>query len=165
MAGAAVPPRAEAAPDAQDEVLLVDLVEMVRESPPWLFSAIVHMLAMIIFGLLVINIEKEDDLLLDVGYSDDLGDPLADDLHLANTDFEVDDDIGTVRIHVEDGTLEHVPEPTTDADVVVRADLGTLARLGSGGAAAREALASGAVELEGPAAKRKAYTELFRPAR
>jgi len=78
-------------------------------------------------------------------------------------DFEVGDDIGVIRIHVEDGTLEHVPDPTTDADVVVRADLGTLARLGSGGAAAREALASGAVELEGPPAKRKAYAELFRP--
>jgi DNA-binding HxlR family transcriptional regulator/putative sterol carrier protein len=88
----------------------------------------------------------------------------AEDVTL-DIDFEVGADIGVIRIHVEDGSLEHVPEPTTDADVVVRADLGTLARLGSGGAAAREALASGAVEIGGSSAARKTYAELFRPAR
>ena len=80
-------------------------------------------------------------------------------------DFVLEDEIGVVRIHVEDGELEHVPEPTTEADVVVHADLGTLARLGSGGAAAREAVTSGAVSMDGSAAARKAYAELFRPAR
>ena len=80
-------------------------------------------------------------------------------------DFEVGDDIGTIRIHVEDGTLDHVPEPASEADVVVRADLGTLARLGSGGAAAREALASGAVAMEGSNDALQTYAALFRPAR
>ena len=78
-------------------------------------------------------------------------------------DFVVDDDIGTIRIHVEDGVLEQVPEPTTDADVVVRADLATLAKLGSGGAAAREVLASGAVVMEGGRDALQTYAALFRP--
>jgi DNA-binding HxlR family transcriptional regulator len=80
-------------------------------------------------------------------------------------DFVLEDEIGVIRIQVADGALEHVPEPTTEPDVVVRADLGTLAKLGSGGAAAREALASGAVELEGSASARRTYAELFRPTR
>ena len=82
-----------------------------------------------------------------------------------DVDFVLEDEIGVIRIHVEDGALEQVPEPSTEPDVVVRADLGTLARLGSGGAAARDALASGAVTIEGSADARKAYAELFRPAR
>ena len=78
-------------------------------------------------------------------------------------DFDVDDELGVIRIHVEDGTLEHVPEPDGNADVIVRADLGTLAKLGSGGAAARDALASGAVTLVGSAAAKQVYAALFRP--
>ncbi|MEX2310567.1 MAG: prenyltransferase/squalene oxidase repeat-containing protein [Pirellulales bacterium] len=90
MAAAAVPSPAYAAPP-EDDAPLVDLGGMVRQSPPWLVSAIVHMLMMIIFGLTIINANEEADLLLDAGYAEDIGDPLADDLDLAQTEFEVDE--------------------------------------------------------------------------
>ena len=62
----------------------MDLGEMLRESPPWLVSAIVHMLAMIIFGLMIVHAKNNHDLLLDAGYSEDFGDPIAEDIrHLA----------------------------------------------------------------------------------
>jgi hypothetical protein len=94
MASAAVPSRAEPAPP-DDEAPLVDLGGVVRESPPWLFSAIVHMLLMILFGLIIVNANKEEDLLLDAGYSEDVGEPLEDDLDLSHNEFEVDEQVLT----------------------------------------------------------------------
>jgi hypothetical protein len=93
MAAAAVPARDQAAPD--DDGALLDLGGVVRESPPWLVSAIVHMLAMIIFGLLLVNASNETDLLLDAGYSEDVGESLEDDLESADTQFQVDEQVLT----------------------------------------------------------------------
>jgi hypothetical protein len=51
----------------------LDLGVFVRESPPWLVSAIAHMLLMIIMGLLLSRMDDPGNLLLDAGFSDDLG--------------------------------------------------------------------------------------------
>jgi len=75
-------------------------------------------------------------------------------------DFVLDDEVGTVRIRVEDGALDHVPDPQTEPDVVVRADLGTLALVGSG-----RRPDPGTFEVEGGRAAMQTYTALFRPAR
>ncbi len=42
-----------------DEPPLMDLGAMLRDSPPWLVSAIVHMVVMIIFGLMFVQAEKK----------------------------------------------------------------------------------------------------------
>ncbi len=75
----------------------MDLGEMLRDSPPWLVSALVHMLAMIIFGLTMMQVNRSADLLLDAGYTDDIGDPLKDDLDLEQQTFEVDDTVLTAQ--------------------------------------------------------------------
>ncbi len=83
--------RAEPAPTPDDEAPLIDLGGMLRESPPWLLSAIVHMLAMIIFGIMFVQAQQHSKLVLDAGYSEDFGDPIAEDLQLATDTFEVEE--------------------------------------------------------------------------
>jgi hypothetical protein len=78
-------------PPSGDETPLLDLGGMLRESPPWLLSAAVHMLGMIIFGVMLVHAQNRSDLILDAGYSEDFGDPIAEDLDLAQDTFEVDD--------------------------------------------------------------------------
>jgi hypothetical protein len=94
-----------------DEPPLVDLGEMLRESPPWLISAIVHMVAMIVFGLMLMHAKNTQDLLLDAGYSDDLGDPIAEDIDLDYDKFEVDDTVLTAD------NLPIVDEPLATPDL------------------------------------------------
>lgn len=79
------------APAPPEEAPLLDLGQFFRESPPWLISAIVHMVAVIIMGLIFIAPEIHTDLLLNLGYSEDIGAPLEDDLDLAQDEFELDD--------------------------------------------------------------------------
>lgn len=92
-ATAAAPYSALPAPTPDTEAQLLDLGGMVRESPPWLVSAIVHMLVMIVFGLLIVGAEQKDDLLLDAGYAEDLGDPIEDDFDSLTNEFEVDENV------------------------------------------------------------------------
>lgn len=92
-APAGAPSRAQPAPSFEEERPLVDLGQMLRESPPWLVSAAVHMLAMIIFGLLIVQANNHADLLLDAGYSEDLGPPIEDDLDMAQDEFQVDENV------------------------------------------------------------------------
>lgn len=80
-------------PAPGDESPLIDLGGMFRESPPWLISAIVHMLMMIAFGLVIIQAEKHDDLMLDAGYADDFGDPVDDSFDDLQNQFEVDENV------------------------------------------------------------------------
>jgi hypothetical protein len=79
------------APPQPDEAPLLDLPELLRDSPPWLISAIVHMVAMIVFGLTLVHANIKTDLLLDAQYSQDLGEPLADDLDTMPDEFQVDE--------------------------------------------------------------------------
>lgn len=79
------------APSSADEAPLFDLGQYLRESPPWLISAIVHMVAVIVMGLAFIQSPFKDDLLLDLGYSEEVGEPLEDDLDMAQEQFKLDD--------------------------------------------------------------------------
>ncbi|MCI0333279.1 MAG: terpene cyclase/mutase family protein [Planctomycetes bacterium] len=84
-------PASPSAPPPGDEAPLVDLGAAFRESPPWLVSAIVHMLVMIAFGLMIVHAEKQEDLLLDAGYADDFGDPVDESFDTLQNQFEVDE--------------------------------------------------------------------------
>ncbi len=77
-------------PAVDDEPPLMDLGATLRESPPWLVSAIVHMVVMIILGLLIVQAQVKTDMLLDAGYSEDIGEPIANDLDTVENNFEVD---------------------------------------------------------------------------
>jgi hypothetical protein len=80
------------APGANDDdAPLVDLAGMMRDSPPWLVSAILHMLLMIAFGLMIVQAERNEDLLLDAGYAEDFGDPVDESFDTLQNQFEVDD--------------------------------------------------------------------------
>ncbi|HEY3395016.1 MAG TPA: prenyltransferase/squalene oxidase repeat-containing protein [Lacipirellulaceae bacterium] len=74
-----------------DETPLIDLGGMLRESPPWLLSAAVHMLAMIIFGIMFVQAQTRSELVLDAGYSEDFGEEIEEDLELATDTFEVEE--------------------------------------------------------------------------
>lgn len=90
-AAAAAPSALPLAPTSADDAHLVDLGAMLRDSPPWLVSAIIHMLVMIAFGLMIVQAEKHEDLLLDAGYADDLGDPVDESFDTLQNQFEVDE--------------------------------------------------------------------------
>ncbi|MCC7476254.1 MAG: terpene cyclase/mutase family protein [Pirellulales bacterium] len=94
VAGPEKGPRCADAPE-DTEGTLVDLGAMVRESPPWLVSAVIHMAVMILFGLVIVHSQVQTNLLLDAGYSDDVGDPIEDDLDTVHNEFEVDNDVIT----------------------------------------------------------------------
>ncbi len=85
----AAPVRALAALPPREEPLLLDLTAWLRSAPPWLLSAIVHMVAMIALGLLFYQAEQEDDLLLHAGYSEDTSVSLDENLDLSVSDLDV----------------------------------------------------------------------------
>ncbi len=66
-----------------------DLREILRNAPAWLVSTVFHMLLLIVLGLLAIGSSRRpDDLEVEVGYADDLGDQLEDALA---TDSQLED--------------------------------------------------------------------------
>ena len=79
--------------------------------------------------------------------------------------LDIDFELGAgelVRIRVDGGTLASVPEPEGEPDLVVRADVGTLAALADGSVRARDAIADGRLELDGGREAIRAYSRLFR---
>jgi len=75
---------------------LLDLAPVVRESPPWLLSAIVHITALIVLGLVFLNPPVKSDLLLEVGYSDKLGNELDEPLDdITQDEFQLDENVLT----------------------------------------------------------------------
>jgi len=67
-----------AAEDREALPPLVSLNDMVLEAPPWLFSAALHMAAIILLGLLLIAPQRHDPLVLRFDASEKLGDDLSD---------------------------------------------------------------------------------------
>ena len=55
------------------------------------------MVVMIVFGLMIVEANRRSDLLLDAGYSDDVGDPLEDDLDTVQNQYEVDNNTVTAQ--------------------------------------------------------------------
>ena len=78
--------------------------------------------------------------------------------------LDIDFELGAgdvVRIRVDGGRLASVPEPEGKPDLVVRADVGTLAALADGSVRARDAIADGRLELDGGRDAIRAYSRLF----
>lgn len=66
-------------------VPLIDLSGMLRSSPPWLVSAVVHMVALIVFGLLMSVSAVDVPFILNARYAEELGEidlDAIDDLHV-----------------------------------------------------------------------------------
>lgn len=89
---------------------------------------------------------------------------------LLRTDVAADADLdiefalgreGVVRIRVEHGALRYVPDAVDDADVTIRAELGTLAELADGSLAVRDAMADGRLEVSGSRDAIRTYGHLF----
>jgi hypothetical protein len=76
--------------EADDDASLVDLAPIMRDSPPWLVSAIVHMAGMIILGLVLAHSHETPDLLLEAGYADDVG-PELDELDLTGQEIDIEE--------------------------------------------------------------------------
>jgi hypothetical protein len=83
---------------------LWDVAGWLRGAPPWLLSAIIHMVAMIFLGLMFFQPKFVDDLLLNAGYSADSSIPLADELDLSHDDLEV------VQIDEQILTTQNLPQ-------------------------------------------------------
>jgi DNA-binding HxlR family transcriptional regulator/putative sterol carrier protein len=66
-----------------------------------------------------------------------------------------------VRIRVDGGRLASVPEPDREPDLVVHAEVSTLAALADGSARAGDAIADGRLELDGGSEAIRAYGRLF----
>jgi len=116
---------------SDDEPPLIDLSAMARDSPPWLVSAIVHMLLMIILGLIIIHQQENTDLFLDAGYTEEFGELAEEDLDLAQPSFQVDESVLTSETLpiVEDplATLESADlelNPVTPSGIVAPTAIG-----------------------------------------
>jgi len=100
----AEPPQPLAALPLDDEPPLWDVTRFLYGAPPWLLSAIVHMTALIILGLMFFQPKIVDDFLLSAGYSDDSSMPLADELDLSQEELSV------VEIEDQAITTQHLPQ-------------------------------------------------------
>jgi hypothetical protein len=103
-----------------DELPLIDLSQLARESPPWLVSAIVHMLMMIVFGLLLARIDENPDVMLDAGYAEDIGPDLTDDVESAADLIKLDEPVFTAQ------NLPVVDDPFSTPNVADIAPMSTL---------------------------------------
>ena len=77
---------AQRPPEKETDALppLLSLSDMVLEAPPWLFSAALHMIAVIILGLIFVVPASTDALLLRFDYTDNLGEDMTgDDLDIS----------------------------------------------------------------------------------
>ena len=90
---------------------LISVNDMVMEAPPWLLSAALHMLAVIILGLLFIVPERAEELLLQFDYHDDLGEDFSgSDLELP---LDLDQlDIDAAMTAQEVPVVEEIVVPT-----------------------------------------------------
>lgn len=79
--------------DPQPEAIpLLDIDNYVRESPPWLLSAVLHMLALILLAIWLQGFEMEDMLVLDATFAEEIGEQLEEeDLNLEMpTELEIE---------------------------------------------------------------------------
>ena len=70
---------------------LVTMDDLIHEAPPWLLSAVIHMVVLIMLGILFVPGKSVQNLILRLDYSENVGDDLQDDaLDTSLTDFSVD---------------------------------------------------------------------------
>lgn len=116
-----VPRESQNRSDEEQAAPLIDLGRWLRESPPWLLSAVLHMLALITLGLLLRGVSSEAPISLEATYAEDIGEQLIDDtLDLASlTDLSLDE------MALTPDTLPPVEDPFATPDVAVVSPLGT----------------------------------------
>ena len=91
---------AQPGPDSVDSAPLIDVGAFLRESPPWLVSAVVHMVALIVLGLWAVATNLDVPFILEARYAEELGEldldaiddfsPL-DQIEIEQTEFTPDD--------------------------------------------------------------------------
>ena len=98
-----------------EEASLLDLTPVLRQSPPWLVSAIIHMVLLIVLGLLFVKSMEDPRLLLDVMYAEDLGEQLIEedlDQLLSETQMDFHEQLVTPEDLPEDIDPLATPELT-----------------------------------------------------
>ena len=107
-----VPPPASPADD-QDAQSLIDISTWFRESPPWLISAIVHMVLLICIGLWVVKDEIQLAISLEGSYGEELDETLDDTDLAVEADLQSEDQVRrpTLPPGVEDPLAVPTPLP------------------------------------------------------
>ncbi len=106
-----------APPLPDDAAPLMDLSPVLRESRPWLVSAIVHMSVLIVLGLWFIHTQARPNLLLDAGYTDDFGELNDDTFDTSLDEFQLD------QQSLSPSQLPVVEDPFSTPDVTQSAPL------------------------------------------
>jgi hypothetical protein len=109
----AAPARARAALVVNNEPPLWDVTAWLGSAPPWLLSAILHMTVMILLGLMFFQPKKEDDLLLNAGYMEDVDMPSEENIDFADEsvdDFKLEEQVLTAQ------DLPQVSDPFSTPD-------------------------------------------------
>ncbi len=93
-----------------------------EDAPPWLISAIVHMVLVIVLGLVFFSVDSDPPFELQLSYHDRLGDQL-DEEQLQNTDdpLDVDEQVLTPDLLIE------ADDPLSSPEELVVAPLATVA--------------------------------------
>lgn len=72
---------------------LLSISELINDAPPWLFSAVIHMVAVIVLGLIFVMPESSNTFLLEFDSNDGLGEEISGedfDVSLDTIDEELD---------------------------------------------------------------------------
>lgn len=79
-------------PSQGEDVPLLDIDSYVRESPPWLLSAVLHMLVLIALAIWLQGFEADDMLILDATFAEEIGEQLdEEDLNMdMPTELEIE---------------------------------------------------------------------------
>jgi hypothetical protein len=111
---------------------LLDLAPVVRESPPWLFSALLHLTVLIVLGLLFLRPHVQPDLQLEAGYTENPSEQVDEPLdQVASDKFQLDENALTPDKlpEVSDPLAtpqvsEVMPNPLVTSGVVVPTTIG-----------------------------------------
>ncbi|WP_442484592.1 prenyltransferase/squalene oxidase repeat-containing protein [Aeoliella sp. SH292] len=93
---------------------LVDITGMLRGSPPWLVSAMIHMVALIVLGLLMTVTAVDVPFILNARYAEELGEIDLD----AIDDLNVPQDIQIEQTELASDDLPVVLDPMSMPDMV-----------------------------------------------
>ena len=102
-------------PQDESELLpaLPTINDVVTEAPPWLLSAAIHMVAVIVLGLLFIVPDRTEELLLQFDYQDDLGEDISAgsdlDLPLEMEQLDLDSAMAATEVPLIEENI--VPNP------------------------------------------------------
>ncbi|MEM8864044.1 MAG: prenyltransferase/squalene oxidase repeat-containing protein [Planctomycetota bacterium] len=109
-------------PDEADDGVLLAVHGWVRESPPWLLSAVLHFTALILLGVWLSGLSTEQPLALEARYAEELGEQLIEEeLQLdAEPEFELETQAVTLE------TLPPVDDPLSTPALAEISPIGQL---------------------------------------